>query len=153
MRIAILVVSLLSSAALAYGDNPATTPGVVTPVVVVASQATNVCVTANAAAGAQATVTIPAVPGQFFYATLVESSYSAIAAPVATLMTTTSTNLTASFSIQQAMQAAVGENRVIYTFPAAPLKSTTVGTATTLVGNAGVAAISQSLKACGFYAP
>ena len=142
---------LLSALVLADGNVPGNTPGS-TAVAITSNQAANTCVTANAAAAAQATATVPALAGMFFYVTLIEVSYSAIAAPAATLMTTTSTNVSGSFSVQQAMQAAVGENRVIYPF-AVPLKSSAIATATVLTGNAGVASISQSIKLCGFYAP
>lgn len=142
---------LLPLLALADGNDPTTLP-TATPVYVTASQATTNCYHAAAAAAAQATATAPACPAQipFFYVTLIESTYSAIAAPAATLMATTTTNL-GTFGASQAMQAAVGENSRQWPF-AVPLKTTTAVTATTVVGNAGVAAISQNMKVCGFCA-
>lgn len=137
--------------ALADGNDPTTLPSS-TPVYVVASQATTNCNHQAAAAGSQATVTINACgAGLYFYITAVESTYSAIAAPAATLMATTSTNIPGSFGFSQPMQAAVGDNSRMMSFPV-PLKTTTANTATTLVGNAGVASISQNMKLCGFCA-
>ena len=93
MKYAALAVVLLSSAAFADGNVVTNTPNA-TAVAVVSQQAGTLCITANAAAAAQATVTSPAgVNGAFFYITLIESTYSAIAAPAATLMATTSTNI------------------------------------------------------------
>lgn len=147
-----LVSLLLATFVLADGNAPLNTPGATT-VAITAQQATTTCVTANAAAAAQATATVPAVQGQFFYVTLVEVAYSAIAAPAATLLATTTTNFPGTFSVSQAMQAAVGENRVSYSFGSGGLKSSAASTATVITGNAGVASISQSIKLCGFYAP
>lgn len=146
----VTLLCLLSAVAFADGNIPTNTPGS-TPVAITSMQAATTCVTSAAAAGSQAIVTVPAVNGQFFYVTHLEVSYSAIAAPAATLMATTTTNF-GSFTLSQAMQAVVGENRVIYAF-ATPVKSAVAGTATVLTGNAGVTSISQSHKLCGFYAP
>jgi hypothetical protein len=137
--------------ALADGNDPTTLPSA-TPVYLVSSQATTSCVHSAAAANAQATATIPACgAGLYFYVTYVESTYSAIAAPSATLMATTSTNIPGSFGFSQPMQAAVGDNSRTAAF-AVPLKTTAANTATTLVGNGAVASISQNMKLCGFCA-
>jgi hypothetical protein len=87
-----LALSLFSAAAFADGNDPTNTLGS-TPVVVAASQAANFCVESNVAAAAQAIATVPAQAGMFFYVTNLEVSLIAIAAPVATLMATTSSNL------------------------------------------------------------
>lgn len=148
---AILVALFVAGLALADGNDPTTNPQA-TPVAIYSQQATTNCVHNAAAAGAQATATVNACgPGLFFYVTLVESTYSAIAAPAATLMATTTTNFTTSFGASQAMQAAVGENSRIWTF-AVPLKTAAANTATTVVGNAGVTSISENVKLCGFCA-
>jgi hypothetical protein len=148
---ALLFVAIGVKVALADGNDPTTLPSA-TPVYVVASQGSTTCASNAAAAAAQATATINACPaGQFFYITYAESAYSAIAAPAATLMATTSTNIPGSFGWSQPMQAAVGDNIRTASF-AVPLKTSTAATATTLVGNAGVASISQNMKLCGFCA-
>lgn len=141
----------LSVIARADGNIPSSIPGS-TPVYIVASQATTNCVHAAAAANAQATATLPSCgAGQYAYITLIESTYSAIAAPSATLMATTTTNFTTSMGFSQPMQAAVGESsRILYFNP--PLKTQSAATPTTVVGNAGVASISENMKICGFCA-
>lgn len=146
-----LLCCLLAVPALADGNDPTTLPSA-TPVALISSQATTNCVHAAAAAGAQATVTVNACgAGLYFYVTLIESTYSAITAPAATLMATTSSNFTTSMGFSQPMQAAVGDNSRVLTFPV-PLKTAAANTATTLVGNAGVTSISENMKLCGFCA-
>lgn len=147
----VLAALLVAGIALADGNDPTTLPSA-TPVYVVASQAATLCVHAAAAANAQATATAPACGlSLYFYVTLIESTYSAIAAPAATLMATTTTNFNTSMGFSQAMQAAVGENSRILIFPI-PLKTAQPNTATTVVGNGAVAAISENMKLCGFCA-
>lgn len=102
------------------------------------------------AAGSQATVTVPALSGYYCYIVSIELYMAAIAAPAATLMQTTTTNLNAK-SWRHAMQAAVGADRVTFT-PSAPLKCQAIGTAATVVGNAGVTSISQQISVTYYYA-
>lgn len=147
-----LVVALF--AALAYGDGNVTsnTPNA-TPVAVTSQQAANVCVTASAAANAQATCTIPAVAGVSFYVTYIDIEYGAIAAPTATLLTTTTTNLSSGNTLawKTAFPAAATDLSRVVTL-GVPLKASAAGTAVTVVGNGAVASISQSITVCGFYA-
>lgn len=152
-RYGLMLLSLLLFSVLVRADgNDPTTNLSSTAVYIVASQATTSCVHTAAAANGQAIVTIPACgAGSYFYITYVESTYSAIAAPAATLMATTSTNIPTSFGFSQPMQAAVGDNSRTVAF-AVPLKTTLANTATVLTGNAAVAAISQNMKLCGFCA-
>lgn len=138
--------------ALADGNNPTNTPGS-TPVSVTSQQSATTCITSAAAAAAQAIATVPAVSGQYFYVTWLDITYSAIAAPSATLMAATTTNFPGSFTVSQPMQAAVGDNQRQFNFGPGGLKSAAPGTATVVSGNAGVAAISQNIRICGFYAP
>src|SRR5581483_12492837 len=84
----------LAVGAIAYGDGnvPSSTPNA-TPVAVTSTQAGTICCESAAAAAAQATCTVAGVAGQFFYVTLIEIQYGAIAAPSATLLATTTSNL------------------------------------------------------------
>ncbi len=142
---------LLPIIAFADGNVPSNTPGA-TPVAVTSQQAGTICTVSAAAAGSQATATIAGVAGLYFYVTWLDISYSAIAAPSATLMAATTTNFPGSFTVSQPMQAAVGDN--VRSFPfTVPLKTAAPGTATVVTGNAGVTSISQNIRLCGFYAP
>jgi hypothetical protein len=80
----------------------------------------------------------------------VSSMINAIAAPVATLYPTTSSNVPGSYSVRQAAQATVFSNVYTETF-ATPLKTSVVGTATVFTGTA-LANVSASFRVCGFYA-
>ena len=151
-RLALVAVLFLSSLALAQvgSNDTAAIPGA-TPVILATVPASTVCVTANAASGAQATATIGAVTGQFFYVTYIAVSYAAIVAPVATLVSTTTTNFPGTFTMAQVMAAAVGESTRQIQF-AMPIKSALAGVATVVTGNAGVTSISQNIRICGYYA-
>jgi hypothetical protein len=149
-RLALLCL-MFSVIALADGNVPSNTPGA-TPVAVTSTQAGTICANSAAAAGAQATATINGVAGLYFYVTWLDITYSAIAAPAATLMLATTTNFPGAFTVSQPMQAAVGDN--VRSFPfTVPLKTAAAGTATVVTGNAGVTSISQNIRLCGFYAP
>lgn len=145
-----LLLLFISVAVFADGNNPTNTPGA-TPVAVVASQASTTCISAAGAAGAQATATVPAVSGQFFYVTYLEIEYGAIAAPSATLLATTSSNLPGSLVWNDAAPATTFQHDISMSFTV-PLKSSAAGIATVVTGNAGVASISQRINICGFYA-
>lgn len=139
----------ISAVVFADGNVPTNTPGS-TPVAVTSTQAANVCVESTVAAGSATSTTVPAVAGQFFYITNISSMLNAIAAPAATLYPTTSTNVPGSYSVRQAVQAAVGS--FVYTEAfAVPLKTSVVGTATVFTGTA-LANVSASFRVCGFYA-
>lgn len=144
------LLSLLSLAALADGNDSSNTPGA-TPVFVTASQAATDCVESNVAAAAQAVATVPARAGQFFYVTNIEVTLIAIAAPVATLMATTSSNLPGAFSVRQAVQAVVG-TQTTQIMLNLPLKASVANTAVVLTGPTGLANVSQNIRVCGFYA-
>lgn len=149
--VAAVAMIALPLAARADGNDPTTLPSS-TPVYVVASQASTTCVNALAAAAAQATVTIPACPAQqFFYLTMLKIQYGAIAAPAATLLATTTTNIPGNPTFNDAAPAATFHHDLVIPFPI-PQKTTTAATATTIVGNAGVTSISQNFTACGFCA-
>ncbi len=96
-------------------------------------------------------LTIQVPSGQYFYMTNLSSLLNAIAAPSATLYPTTSTGLPNSFSIRQAVQAAVGNFVYTETY-AIPVKSSTAGTNVVFSGTA-LANVSASLRVCGFFAP
>lgn len=147
---AVLLTALFIGAVVrADGNDPSGTTGGTT-VYVAASQAATVCVESNVAAGSATSTTIPAVAGQYFYITSVTSMLNAIAAPVATLYPTTSSNVPGSFSVRQAVQAAVGnfDHNEIF---AVPLKTSVVGTPTVFTGTA-LANVSAMFRVCGFYA-
>ena len=150
-KLALVVALVVSVIALGDGNVPSNTPNA-TPVAIISQAAGTTCVTAVAAAGSQATATVPGIAGQFFYITWLDITYSAIAAPAATLMATTTTNFPGTFTVSQPMQAAVGDSARSFSL-AIPLKSAVVGTATVVTGNAGVTSISQNIRICGFYAP
>jgi hypothetical protein len=150
-KLVALTLFLLAAVVLADGNVPTNTPGA-TAVAVTANQAATTCVSNAAAAAAQATATVPAVAGQFFYVTMLEIQYGAIAAPTATLLATTSSNLPGSPTWNDAAPAATFQHDLVIPFMV-PLKSSVVGTATVITGNTGVASISQNIKLCGFYAP
>ena len=145
-----LLLSLFSLAAFADGNDLTTNPQA-TQVAIISIQAATTCVQSSVAAGSQAVATVPAVPGQFFYLTSLAVQLNAIAAPVATLMTTTSTNLPGAIGVSQAMQAAVGSAFYSEAF-AVPLKSSLANTATVVSGATGLANVSQLIRVCGFYA-
>lgn len=147
------VLAALLVAGLALGDgNVMTNIPNATPVAVVSIQASTNCIHTAAAAGAQAIATVPSCgAGFYFYVTYAESCYSAIAAPAATLMATTSTNIPTSFGWSQPMQAVVGDSCRSASFPLG-LKTTSPATATVLTGNAAVTSISENMKLCGFCA-
>lgn len=147
---AVLAALVVAGVALADGNDPSNYPGA-TPVFVTAVQAANVCVESNVAANAQAIATVPVVAGLSFYVTSVTVILNAIAAPVATLMATTSTNLPGSYSVRQAVQAVVGTQLYVDTLNV-PLKSSASGTAVVLTGPAALANVSQNIRICGFYA-
>ena len=149
--LAVAMLALLAFDTYADGNVPSNTPNA-TPVAVTSQQSATICAHAAAAANAQAVATINGVAGMYFYITYVESTYSAIAAPAATLMATTPTNFPGTFGFSQPMQAAVGDNSRTVQF-AIPLKSASPGVATVVTGNGAVASISQNMKLCGFYAP
>lgn len=135
----------------AYADgNDPSTNTLATPVAVISTQAATVCVESTVAAAAATAVTVPAVAGQYFYITNVSSMVNAIAAPVATLYATTSTNVPGSYSVRQAVQAAVGSSAYVENFPGG-LKTSVAGVATTFAGTA-LANASASFRVCGFYA-
>lgn len=140
---------LLPLIARADGNDPSSTPGV-TSVYVAASQAATVCVESNVAAGSATSTTVPAVAGQYFYITSITSMLNAIAAPAATLYPTTSSNVPGSFSVRQAVQAAVGSFDHNECF-SVPLKTSVAGTATVFTGTA-LANVSAMFRVCGFYA-
>lgn len=148
MKPFVLLLCLASFLALADGNVP---PNGSTPVTLASSQAATVCVESTVAAGSATAVTVPALSGQYFYVTNISSAINAIAAPVATLYPTTSTNLPGAYSIRQAAQAVVFNINQQEVFPV-PLKSSVVGTAVTFAGTA-LANVSASLRVCGFYAP
>jgi hypothetical protein len=148
---AVLAALLVSGLVFADGNVPSNTPGA-TPVAVTSTQAGTICVVSAVAAGSQATATINGVAGLYFYVTWLDITYSAIAAPSATLMATTTTNFPGTFTVSQPMQAAVGDNARSFPFTV-PLKTAAAGTNTVVTGNAGVASISQNIRLCGFYAP
>lgn len=149
---AIIIAVMLMLATFVKADGNVTSQFGSTLVSVTSMQAATTCITAAAAAGSQATATVPALAGQFFYVTHLDIAYSAIAAPAATLMAATTTNFPGSFTVSQPMQAAVGDNQRLFAFTT-PVKSAAAGTATVVTGNAGVASISQNIRICGFYAP
>ena len=142
---------LLSLVVLADGNDPTNTPGA-TPVSVVSSQAATICVESTVAAGSQPVVTVPACTGTlpYFYITNVSSILNAIAAPSATLVPTTTSNVPGGYSIRQAMQAAVGTSLYQESFPGG-LKTIAPNTATVFTGTL-LASVSMSLRVCGFCA-
>ena len=95
---AVLAAIFVASLALADGNVPSNMPGA-TPVAVTSMQAGTICVVSAAAAGSQATATINGVAGLYFYITWLDITYSAIAAPAATLMATTTTNFPGTFTV------------------------------------------------------
>lgn len=151
-RLALFASLLLSSFAFAQvgSNDTASLPGA-TPVILATVPASTLCVTSNVAAGSQAIATVPALPGQFFYVTYIGVAYGAIVAPVATLVTTTTTNFPGSFVMAQVVAAAVGETTRQMQF-AMPIKSAAAGVATTITGNAAVTSVSQNIRFCGYYA-
>lgn len=148
--LAIAAILLLATFAKADGNVPGQFAS--TLVSITSMQASTTCVVSAAAAAAQAIATVPAVSGQFFYITHLEITYSAIAAPAATLMVTTTSNIPGSLTVSQPMQAAVGDSVRTMAFTT-PIKSSVVGTAVVVTGNAGVTSISSNIRICGFYAP
>lgn len=98
------------------------------------------CVTATAATGVAATATLPAVAGQFHYITAIEIEVYATAARTGAAgpLSITTTNLTGGpawwMDTAQAIGAVI---RKFISFPA-PVKSTTVNTATTIVAPVAV---------------
>jgi hypothetical protein len=147
-KLAAVLAVLVAAIAMADGNVPQNGS---TPVAISSNQAATTCVVSSVASGSQATATVPAVAGQFFYVSFIEIQYGAIAAPAATLLSTTSTNLPGALSWSVAFPAAVGnfDNALTFTVP---IKSSVVGTATVITGNAGVTSISENIKVCGFYA-
>ncbi len=148
MKTFALLLSLLALNVFADGN---VQPNGATPIAVVSNQAASFCVENPVAAGSASVATVPAQSGLYFYVTNISVALNAIAAPVATLMPTTSTNLPGAFSIRMAVQAAVGNFLWTEAF-SVPLKSSVVGTATVLTGTA-LANVSQNIRVCGFYAP
>lgn len=140
---------LLPTLALADGN---VQPNGAAPVSVVSIQAATTCVESAVAAASQAVVTVPALSGQYFYITSITVVLNAIAAPAATLMATTTTNVPGSYTVRQAVQAAVGTQQYIDTLNV-PLKASVVGTAVVFTGPTGLANVSQHIRVCGFYAP
>lgn len=141
--------SLFPHEAEADGNVP---PNGSAPVSVVSIQAATSCTESSVAAASQAVVTVPAVSGQYFYITSITVMLNAIAAPVATLMATTTTNVPGAYTVRQAVQAAVGTQQYIDTLNV-PLKSSVVGTAVVFTGPTGLTNVSQHIRICGFYAP
>lgn len=145
----VLILALLAVPAFADGNDPSTSP-LATPVVVMSQQAATVCVESTVAAGSATSTTVPAVAGTYFYITNISSMINAIAAPVATLYPTTSSNVPGSYSVRQAAQATVFNNVYTETF-STPLKTSVAGTATVFTGTV-LANVSASFRVCGFYA-
>lgn len=142
---------LLAVMVRADGNVTSNVPGA-TAVAITSQQASTICVVSAVAAGSQAVATINGVAGLYFYVTWLDITYSAIAAPSATLMAATTTNFPGTFTVSQPMQAAVGDNQRAFDFTT-PLKTATSGANTVVTGNAGVPSISQNIRLCGFYAP
>lgn len=126
-------------------QNPTTTA-----VFLTGMQASTTCVESTVAAGSATSVTVPGLAGQYFYIVTVSSMLNAIAAPVATLYPTTSTNVPGSYSVRQAVQAAVGNFVYNENFGPGGLKTSVAGTNTTFSGTA-LANVSASFRVCGFY--
>lgn len=94
------------------------------------------CQSVTAATGVGVTVTLPAVAGQFHYIVLLEihKYFTAANAASATPLVVTTTNLPGSlaFTFGQPLGTVGTTDERIYA-PAAPIKSSTVNTATTIV--------------------
>lgn len=104
---------------------------------------TTLAVTATAAANTAATVTLPAVAGQFHYITGIEimrTSTAALAGTATLVVTTTNLPGSLAWSFGNAMAAGATQRDVSITFPN-PIKSSTVNTATTVVMPAPGAAV------------
>jgi len=99
-------------------------------------RAATLAVTVTAATGVAATLTLPAVVGQFHYITSINISIYATAARTgaATPVVVTTTNLPGSPAFTFETAQAIGTNTPVQGYNlTTPLKSTTVNTATTIV--------------------
>lgn len=108
-----------------------------------APQPTTLAVTVTAAANTGATLTLPAVAGQFHYITGIEIMRTSTAALAGTAtLVATSTNLPGAlaWSFGNAMAAGATQRDLVITFPN-PIKSSVVNTATTVVMPAPGAAV------------
>lgn len=105
-------------------------------------------VTTTAAAGSGATLTLPAVTGMYHYITAIEISRNATAVLVgtATLVISTTNLPSLSWSVGNAMLAG-GTQLDVQAYHANPIKSVTVGSATTIVAPAPGAAVLWRLNA------
>lgn len=146
-----LIALLVLLPVLTYADGNVP-PNGAAPVAIMSIQAATSCTESAVAAASQSVVTIPALSGNYFYITSITVVLNAIAAPVATLMATTTTNVPGSYTVRQAVQAAVGTQQYVDTLNI-PLKSSVVGTAVVFTGPTGLANVSQHIRVCGFYAP
>ena len=95
----------------------------------------SLAVTATGAAGAAVTATLPAISSQFHYITLFQIIRYAIAAitGTATPVIVTTTNLPGSLAFTFDTAGAIGTSLNQIFMPGAPLKSSVVNTATTIV--------------------
>lgn len=146
MKTILLLAALVSSAAMAQNTIPNSTS-----VQQVGERQDSAIAVAEGvvAAGSQATATVPALAGYYCYITHIEVRLIAIAAPVATLMPSSTTNLGGK-TFRAAMQAAVGTDSQIYA-PPTPLKCGSPGTAATVVGPTGLANVSQYISVSYYY--
>ena len=98
-------------------------------------RASNLAVTVTAASGVAATLTLPAVAGQFHYVTSLKIVlYSAAARTGAAAPTVvTTTNLSGAIAFMFSTAGAIGTTDIQDLLSATPLKSTTVNTPTTVV--------------------
>lgn len=106
-------------------------------------RASLLCVTATAALTTATTATLPAVASAFHYITNISiTAYSAAARTgSATPWVVTSTNLPGTPSWTFSTAGAIGTNETQTFFPTTPLRSSTVNTATTIVGPAATSVI------------
>jgi hypothetical protein len=108
-------------------------------------------VNGNAAAAAQATLTIQAPPsGQYIYITEIDLEIATTAAPTAAAEIVTSTNLN-STQWMLGLTTTVGNVFTLSMSYPTTMKSTTPATKVTIVGPTGATGMQQNFNACYYY--
>src|SRR5216684_8705584 len=111
------------------------------------------CTGVQTASGAtQQTVTITPAANQFVYICTVEVISVAVVLPVASALTTTTTNLNG-MKWFGGLTAAAGIVDKVNFYPAMPLKSATVGAAVTVVSNAAITNVNYNITVTYYLAP
>lgn len=105
----------------------------------------------NYSGTAQGTITITPPSGQFVYVTALDTAATAVSAPAASRVVTTTTNLggiTQTFGLTAT--AGIGANNDLVS--STPIRSATAGTAVTIVTNAAITNVTFDLNVCYYFA-